>query len=145
MNMMPSQPMTNTCYRTRGFTLIELIIFILVVSILAVGLFSAFSYSLQGTGQLYNTTRAMQLAQERMELILPQKRVVGFAAFDNTTADPCKTAPVSTLPVCITIPAGFTVDSNVDPDLVDPINYKVITVTVTGVGSATLDALVANY
>ncbi len=126
----------------RGFSLIELIIFILVMSILSTALFSVFSTALRGPAQVSGTIQAMQLAVERMELVLPQRQALGFATFDDPAADPCQMG--SAQPAC-DIPAGFVVTSIVDPDWGGDANYKVITVSVSGTATATLTALVADY
>jgi type II secretory pathway pseudopilin PulG len=124
-----------------GLSLIELVAFIVVSAILAVGVFAGLSGSLRGTGEPRQLTQAMQLAQERMDLILGRRAVAGFAAF----VDPCPGAAV-----CTPLP-GYSVASTIvtgwlDPltGLVDP-NYKVITANVTGLESTTLTALVSNH
>ena len=133
----------NMPLRPRGFTLIELLIFIVVMGILGVALFASFTGSLQSARELERTVRSAQLATERMELILAQKRALGFAGFTAASFDPCTAAPPSTQPVCSAIPAGFTVTSSLGTAWSGDNNYKVI--TVTGKGGAQLMALVANY
>ena len=54
----------------RGFTLIELIIFIVITGILATGLAAVFSTTMRGAAAPGQLTQATQIAQERMELIL---------------------------------------------------------------------------
>ena len=130
-------------YLQNGFSLIELVIFILVTSILSAALFTAFSSALRGPAVASAASQAMHLAVERMELILPQKQVLGFAAFSNPNADPCKMG--STQLACTTVPSGFTIDSNIVDNWGGDTNYKVITVNVTGTATATLTALVADY
>ena len=135
----------NATGRQGGFTLIEIVIFIVIISIMVVGLFSTFSKALLSTGELNNTKIAMQLARERMELILVQRRVLGFTAFTAATYDPCTSAPPSVMPPCTGNPVGFMVTPNYGPDWAADTNYRVITVSVTGLGLATLTALVADY
>lgn len=124
--------------RARGFTLIELIAFIVIVAILGVALLTAFSTGLRGAPEAALITQATQLAQERMELILAQRRAVGFAAF----ADPCVPGPG---PAACTPPAGYAVSANIAPNWNGDSNYRVVTVTVTGPSSASATALVASY
>ena len=64
-----------------GFSLIELVMFIVIVGILITGVFVTFSEinASVTTPESYNV--ASQLAQERMEMIIGQRRQVGFAAF----------------------------------------------------------------
>ena len=125
----------NRTRQPSGFALIEIIIFIVVSSILVVGLFAAFANNLRSTPQAGQIDRAAEIAQQRMELILAQRRAVGFATF----ADPCPGAAVCTPP------AGFTVTANIANNWAGDTNYKVITVDVTGQFAATATALVANY
>ena len=127
----------------QGFTLVELIIFILVISILSTALLSVFSTALRGAAQVSSSIQAMQLAAERMELILPQRQVLGFAAFSSPAADPCDAGSAQL--ACTGIPAGFTVTSAIAADWAGDTDYKVVTVTVSGTASATLTALVADY
>ena len=129
-----------------GFSLIELVVFITVVGILAAAISTAFSTALRQQGTTSDTgTSAVQLAQERMELILAQRRAQGFAAFTATTFDPCTAAVPSTQPVCTVIPAGYTVGATLTDNWSGDTNYKVVDVTVTGPTQASLTALVANY
>ena len=128
-----------------GYSLIELIVFIVVLGILGAALFTGFSTALMTSASSQPGLDATQLAQQRMELILAQKRRLGFAGFVSTTFDPCTSAPPSTQPVCISIPAGYTVSSTLTANWNGNANYKVITVTVTGKDQASLVALVANY
>jgi type II secretory pathway pseudopilin PulG len=122
-----------------GISLVELIIFIVIVSVLAAGLFSVFANSLRGAPQAGQTDSAAEIAQQRMELILAQRRAVGFAAF----VDPCVPGPG---PAVCAPPAGYGVSSNIVTGWgADPLNYKVITVTVTGPFTVAATALAANY
>ncbi len=129
--------------RQDGFSLIELIIFILVSSILSTALLAAFSTALKGPAQVSSSIQAMHLAVERMELILPQRQVLGFAAFSNPNADPCMMG--STQLACTNIPAGYSVASSIAADWGGDTNYKVVTVSVSGVATTTLTTLVADY
>ncbi len=128
-----------------GYSLIELVIFIVIMGIIGTALFSGFNAALLGSSTPELGAEPMQLAQQRMELILAQKRALGFAGFTATTFDPCTSTPPSTQPVCTAIPAGYTVNATPPVDWGGDPNYKTITVSVTGPGQATLTALVANY
>ncbi len=128
-----------------GYSLIELVIFIVIMGIIATALFSGFNTALLGSSAPELGANPMQLAQERMELILAQKRVQGFAGLTAATFDPCTSTPPSTQAVCTAIPAGYSVSGALAANWGGDSNYKVITVSVTGPGQATLTALVANY
>ena len=111
----------------RGVTLIELIAFIIIISVIVAGLMAAFSDSLRGTGTTKHVTQAVQMAQERMELILGQKHRLGFTAFDASTYDPCLIA--GTPPeACIVIDSRFAVNSSL------AINTSSADITVTATG-----------
>lgn len=126
-------------FRQTGLSLVELIFFIVIVAVLAAGLFGVFASSLRSAPQGGQTDSAAEIAQQRMELILAQRRAVGFAAF----ADPCVPGPG---PAVCAPPAGYGVSSNIVTGWSgDPLNYKVITVTVTGPVTSDTTALAANY
>lgn len=124
-------------HRADGFSLVEAIVFIVVAGVLAAGLVVALVAPLRSAPQAGQLDQAAELAQQRMELILGQRRRVnGFAAF----ADPCPG------PAICTPPAGYAVTSSIVTGWgADPANYKVVTVTVAGPVSLTTTALVANY
>ena len=127
---------SSSGYRASGFTLIEVVIFIVVSGVLAAGLIVAMTSSVRGTSQAGQTDMAAEIAQTRMELILAQRRSAGFSAF----ADPCPG------PAVCTAPTGYAVSSSIVSGWSgDPTNYKIVTVTVTGYFSTTATALVANY
>jgi type II secretory pathway pseudopilin PulG len=148
-------------FHVRGVTLIELIAFISIIGVLVSGLAAGFSANMRGSGSSRNVTQALQLTQERMELIRARKDVVGFACFTGTRFDPCTAAaaagscpamPASTQQACNAATTfGYTVTPALDETGAcmggDP-DYKCITVTVTDAGGATfsrLQAAVANY
>ena len=122
----------------RGFTLIETVIFIVVLGIIGVSILAAFVAALQFSPNTKYASRATELAQQRMDVILGQKYLFGFAG----TQDPCIATPG--LPVCA-IPAGYTVSSAIANNWLGDVNYKVVTVTVGGLSQLTLTSLVANY
>ena len=131
--------MKQRLYRSQwrnGFSLIEVIVFIVVLGVLAAGLVVAFSSPLRNSPQAGRLDLVAELAQQRMELILAQRRAVGFAAF----VDPCPG------PAICTPPTGYTVTSSIVAGYGgDPTNYKVVTVNVSGPSPVTATALVANY
>lgn len=138
MNRNPAIPRYKT--NQAGVTLVELIVFIVVVALLATGLIAAFTSSMKATPPSGDVSQALQLAQERMELILAYKKSKGFTAM----LDPCTLA---TPPAqCTFFPSGF----NVPPATIinnwnGSTEYKVITVNVTGPQTIAVTALVASY
>lgn len=125
--------------RCAGFSLIEMIVFIVVVGVLLAGLMVALASPLRNSPEAGRLDLAAELAQQRMELILAQRRAAGFATF----ADPCVPGPG---PAICTPPTGYTITSSIVAGYgVDPANYKVITVAISGAASITATALVGNY
>lgn len=122
-----------------GFSLVEAIVFIVVLAVLLAGLVVAFGSTLRNSPQAGQLDLAAEIAQQRMELILGQRRAVGFAVF----ADPCVPGPG---PAICTPPAGYTVSSTIATGWGgDPSNYKVVTVNVTGTSVTSATTLVASY
>jgi type II secretory pathway pseudopilin PulG len=155
----------KTRFHARGVTLIELIAFIIIIGVLVSGLAAGFSANMHGSAISRDVTQALQLAQERMELIRARKDVVGFACFTNDVNgpryDPCGAAvaagtcpptAASTHPACSAATTlGYTVTPALDETgacMGNNPDYKCITVTVTNAAGATLSRLqaaVANY
>ncbi len=124
---------------SRGFSLIEAIVFIVVLGVLLAALVVALGSSLRNSPQAGQLDLAAEIAQQRMELILAQRRAAGFAAF----TDPCVPGPG---PAVCAPPPGYTVTSSIAAGWGgDPANYKVVTVDVAGTSATTATALVANY
>ncbi len=69
----------------RGLSLVELIIFLVILGILSTGFFLTFRQILLNADQPGEVAIATERAQGRLELILGQKRLLGFSIFD----DPC--------------------------------------------------------
>lgn len=150
MNGTGSGPRRVTSADELGVTLIELLIFIVVVSIAVTGVLLAFAATERGGPTAAEIGMAEQLAQERMELILAQRPVLGFGCFNAPLFDPCQAAaaappcpgrPAPTSPICTTFPAGFTVSSSL---AVPAASQKLVTVRVTGPGGQTLAALTSE-
>ncbi len=129
--------------RNKGFTLIELVVFIVIIGISATGLFMGLDAVLQSEHEIDDTDRALVLAQQRMEIILGQRKQNGFTPF----LDPCA-APASfpdELCAAGAYSFGYTVTSSIDNNWNGNTNYKVITVNVTGTGTATLTTIVGKF
>ena len=127
-----------------GFTLVELVVFIVVAGLMAVGIMAAFSGSLSGAPNTGTMTQAMHLAQQRMALILASKRLAPDYATFIANYDPCAGgAPPA---VCTPLP-GYTV--SVTPPAASALacapNCDQITVNVSGPSNASLTVLVADF
>ncbi|MBN1684630.1 MAG: prepilin-type N-terminal cleavage/methylation domain-containing protein [Gammaproteobacteria bacterium] len=121
-----------------GFTLIELLIFIVLIGIV-MGILIAVNVAFQYTYKSDQQTIVTNLAEQRMEIILEQKKIKGF---DLLTQDPCVINPA--LDVC-TLPIGYQATTTIELNWLGDTNYKVITVEITGKANATLKSLVAKY
>lgn len=124
--------------RSGGFTLIELIVFIVVVAIVGTTLIHAFGSTMRGSHFGKQMTQATQLAQQRMEIIFGQRKTLGYATFIvSPNYDPCQSGawPVPPSELCATTvtPAGSYQVSSTAP-VVDACGTGCteITVTVTG-------------
>lgn len=126
--------------RSRGFSLIEAIVFIVVVGLMAAALAVSFAGPLRSSPRAGELDRLAELTQQRMELILAQRRAAGFAGF----TDPCNPGPG---PAACTAPTGYTVTASIATGWGgDPASYKVVTVSATGPASSiSTSALVGNY
>lgn len=121
-----------------GFSLVEAIVFIVVVAVLLAGIVVALGTGLRSSPRAGEIDLAAELAQQRMELILAQRRSAGYAAF----ADPCSPGPGPS--ECLP-PPGYAIASGIAPGGGAGPGYKVIRVDVTGPSEASATALVSNY
>lgn len=121
-----------------GVTLVELIAFIVIAALLATGLIAAFTSAMKSTPKSGEITQALQLAQERMELILAYKKSKGF----NALIDPCTLASP---PAQCTPPSGYSVSVPAFTNWNGSNEYKTVTVNITGRQDMALTAIVASY
>lgn len=122
-----------------GFTLIELILFIVIMGILSASILTALNQVLLTYAQPTKATIAMQLAKTRMELILAERKTTGFTSF----TDPCVGGSP---PAVCTAPSGYTVTATISNLTLssDP-NFKQIDVNVSGDAIAILNSFVGEY
>lgn len=116
-----------------GFSLIEMVIFIVVTGIAVAGIFTAFRTATENGVGVHSQTVASNLANARMAVILGQERMLGFSSF----TDPCASGSppaVCTLPSAL---SAYSVSSTIVAEAIGgDSNYKIITVTVSGPNSA---------
>jgi len=140
--------------RLRGFSLVELLVFIVIFGFAAYALLRSFASVLPRSPTPAQLTQATLLAQERMELILGQRDVQGYG--NTVDLDPCNVgaptvctatfgytvASSGTAPAPAAAPAGPTV-WNANPTT----DYKIVTVTVSlgGITLARRSAVLSNY
>jgi type II secretory pathway pseudopilin PulG len=130
-----------------------LLVFIVILGFAAYALFRSFGSVLPRSPTAAQLTQAMQLAQERMELIQGQRdSPLAGRGFNNTVdLDPCNVGA----PTVCTTTFGYTVTSaGTAPGAPvawppNPItaNYKLVTVTVSlgGITLAQQSAVLSNY
>ena len=145
---------------SKGFTLIETIITLVVLSIAAVGVLSVFTVGIKGSANPLVVEQAVQLAQEKMDTIIgdrmnapptgtrgfgwivpgnynasPGVAVPGFSGFTRSESIYCVTA--ADLNTSIGAPGGAGCASG----------YTHVTVTVANalIGSVSVETIVTNY
>jgi hypothetical protein len=145
--------------RSAGLSLIEVVFFIVITGLVLAGLMVGMSGGVRTAPIPREMQQGLQLAQGRMELILAQRNILGFAGFTAATFDPC--APPGGAQQACQVPTNYTL---VAPCLftgagtcgfgaattcnAGDANYKCVRVRVTGPQGTTvaeLDAMVANY
>jgi type II secretory pathway pseudopilin PulG len=131
---------------------VETVVFIVIVSVAAYALFRSLSSLLPRSPSAAQLTQATQLAQERMELILGQRDVLGYNNSNNTVDfDPCtRGGPASVCASAFTVSSAGTAAAsgtwvawNANPTS----TYKLVTVTVSlgGVTLAKQNAVLSSY
>lgn len=120
-----------------GFTLIEVIMFMVVVAILAATILLSVSTSLTKAPIVFEDMIATQTAKKCIEWFIGQRRLNGYTAIS---------CPSSTVPSFCSAPTGFTVAVSITCTTINSdANYQTITVTVSDKGNAKLTTLIANY
>jgi prepilin-type N-terminal cleavage/methylation domain-containing protein len=118
--------------KNRGFTFIELIVFIVVLSVLAT-LLVPFNSIFSKSNLIEQQTEATLYAQKRMEDFLNYAKTASW----STLADPNGSQTIN----------GYVINSTLASWSPYPTAYKLYTVTVSGNGYATLQTVIAqpNY
>ena len=142
----------------RGVSLVELIVFIVVTGIVAAALIAGMAAAVRTAPVPRVMHQGLQLAQGRMELILAQRKSLGFSNFTSATFDPCQPpggaqeaclAPAAyAATACFYTGAGTCAFGAANTCQSGNVDYKCVRVRVTGSDGSTLtqlDAMVANY
>ena len=120
-----------------GFTLIELIIFIIITSLLASTVLLTFTTMLNKVPTMHYAITAVQTAKQCMEWFIGQRRMNGYSSLT------CGSAPSPSL---CSAPTGYTIANSITcPAINGDSSYLTITVTVSGLGDAVFTTLVADY
>jgi Tfp pilus assembly protein PilE len=127
--------MNSASATQRGVTLVELIAFIVIAGVVATAMFQAFSGTMRGSHLGKEMTQATQHAQQRMEVILGQRKRLGYTAFIGGDYDPCDppplAAPWDTNQACIST-TGYQVASALSAPDACGTGCSEITISVTG-------------
>lgn len=130
-------------YLHNGFTLIELVIFIVISSILVTGLWITFALSNMATYRLYQNLFATNALNYCMEDYVYTRRVRGYSYVSGANC----TSPLTLLVECGT-PAGFTLSGScVATTIGGDSSFVTITLTITGPANVNTSAsiLFAQY
>jgi len=127
--------------KQKGISVIELIVFIVIVGIIATTVMIGMERVLIGSGTAGNVGQANQLAQARAEMILAYRDYAGF----SNAVDPCGLATVPAMcnaVISFASAQGYTVSVTTNTAVT---NYKLFTISVSGPASATIQVRVAAY
>lgn len=122
----------------KGFSLIELIIFLVVIGIAATTVLSSMDIILKTTHTNQENGVAVHIASRCLEWYLGQNQMHGYESV---------ICPETTVPSFCSVPSGFSISVNVACTTLynEPTShYKTVTATVSGKGSATLSLLLAD-
>lgn len=128
--------------RQQGFTLIELVLFILVTSLLISGIMLGYIGALNNYPVVLQNTIAMQSAKQCAQWYLGQRRLNGYSSISGANC----TNPL-TLPSICFAPTGYNLTGTCSQTTLHSgdTNYETITITTSGKGDATVTLLVGNY
>lgn len=123
--------------KLRGFTLIEILVFIVVSSLLMSVILLGATTALTKTPSVHQQWVALRTAQTCMEWFLGQRRLNGYTALT------CPSTPSAS--VCAA-PAGYSISTNVTCTTWNSdTTYKTLTVTINGVSGATASVQIGDY
>lgn len=135
--------MRKAMTKQKGFTLIEAIITLVVLSIAAVGVLSVFSTGMKGSADPLLLSQGLLLAQEKMEETKAWQRSAGFAAVvagSGVFPPPFDAFSWARVVNCV--------DATLNPAPCAGAEHKRVTVTVawnSGAESLNLVTLITNY
>lgn len=126
--------------KQQGFSVIELVIFIVIIGIVASTLLIGLNQSARFSAIPRALPQASYLANARLQVILMSRAINGYSSFN----DPCTASP--SLAICTPLSSYATANNlTVATPTITGTNPKVITVNVSGKSSATASASVYNY
>lgn len=121
----------------KGFSLVEMVIFIVIVAIISTSLMKGAESVLAYTPGLNNETQAIEAADRCIDWYVGQRYMKGY---DNVSTG-------TTTPSYCTVPTGFTITTNVAlTSMFSETNaFKTVTVTIGGNGNASMSLLLSDY
>lgn len=122
-----------------GFTLIELIMFIIITSILGTTILLAFVYGLSRSPVAPQNAIADLLAQQCAEWFIGQRQLNGYSNISCTSPN--------TPAYCTSnMPSGYAIVTSCTATTINSdSNYETLDITVSGKGNATLTFIIGNY
>jgi type II secretory pathway pseudopilin PulG len=122
-----------------GFTLIELITFIIITAILGTTILLAFVYGLNKSPVISQNATANLAAQQCAEWFMGQRRLNGYNNISCTNPN--------TPSFCTSnMPTGYTITTTcVATTINSDTNYETLTVAVSGKGDATFTFIIGTY
>jgi len=130
-----------------GFTLIEIVITLVVLSIAALGVLSVFTVGISRSTDPLILNQATQLAQEKMDSIVGDRQALGFSAI-TTAAYPAEAAVTGFPNYSRSVNVICVAPADLNADAGCPQNYKQVTVTVSwnaGAETVAVTGLFANF
>ncbi len=123
--------------KSAGFSLIELIIFIVIMGIIVGGIIAGLMVTLNKTSSIEQQSPAVESASQCLEWYLSTRYSQGYESI---------ACPSTTVPAVCTVPANYTIAVNVScVSMYGSANYKQVVVTVGGKGNAVVSLIMANY
>lgn len=124
-----------------GFTLIELVMFIIITSLLASAIMLTYVSAISNVPTLVQNMTATLTARQCADWYLGQRRLNGYT---NLSGSNC-TNPL-TLPGVCTVPSGYTLTASCSQTTIrGDTNYQTLTFSVSGPAGALLTLLMSNY
>lgn len=124
-------------YIEAGFTIIEILIFIVVTSLLMSTMLIGAYTALRSSPDTHHQIIALQTAERCMEYFLDQRRLNGY------TALACPSSPTAS---ACSAPSGYSVSTSVTCTTWNSDNgFKTITVSVSGLSAVSLSTQIGSY
>jgi type II secretory pathway pseudopilin PulG len=124
----------------QGFSLIEIILFIIVLGIIGSSLLVGLNQSIHNSDVPRSMPQSSYLANARLQIIMMNRTISGY----TTLADPCTTTP--SLAICTPLVTYATAQGlTVATPTISGANPKTITVNVTGDVNVTATQQIYDY